>query len=115
MEGEITELEQHICKDSHLTDVYNAKCESLRELQKRGILGAQSRARYQYYSESDISPTSSKFKCMSHLNLEDGSTVYISAVIVHQAREYYRRLYSPEPVDVSGQDLLLSGLSLTRV
>ena len=47
----------------------------------------------------------------SHLNLEDGSTVYNSADIVHHAREYYRHLYSPEPVDVSAQDLLLSGLS----
>ena len=30
---------------------------------------------------------------------------------MHHAREYYRHLYSPEPVDVSAQDLLLSGLS----
>ena len=48
---------------------------------------------------------------MSHLNLEDGNAVYSSAYIMHQAREYYRHLYSPEPVDVSAQDLLLSGLS----
>ena len=119
LEKEIVEIEQTICKDSPLTAEYNSKYELLRSLYKRTVVGAQIRARFHYFNEADTSSSyffnlekkSSKFKCMSHLHLDDGRTIVDKKSILLHARKFYSDLYSPDPVDVTAQDVLLSDLT----
>ena len=86
---------------------------------KQSVIGAQIRARFKYFNESDtcsryffdLEKKSSKSKCMSHLHLEDGRTVSDSKEMMIYAREYYQKLYTPDPVDSTAQYILLSDLT----
>ena len=48
---------------------------------------------------------------MSHLHLENGHTVSDSKEMMMYAREYYQKLYTPDPIDSTAQDILLSDLT----
>ena len=42
---------------------------------------------------------------MSHLHLEDGRTISESKEMMMYAREYYQKLYTPDPVNSTAQDI----------
>ena len=48
---------------------------------------------------------------MSHSHLDDGRNIVDKKSILLHARKFYSDLYSPDPVDATAQDILLSDLT----
>ena len=49
---------------------------------------------------------------MSHLHLDDWRTIVDKKSILLHARKLYSDLYSPDTVDVTAQDILISDLGI---
>ena len=111
--------EQHVNKQSHFLSSYTYSCKVLKELQDKQTKGAQIRSRFQFCNEMDtssdyfykIEKRKSMTMNITHLELEDGRYVYDNNSILNHAKIFYKKLYTPEPVEFSAQEILLNGLS----
>jgi exonuclease III len=117
LKAEIDFLESN-SNDPDLNAILSEKRAVLAELQHVKVRGAWIRSRFSYINESDR-PTSYFFnlekrrgtkKILSHLRLPNGLIVDDDNEIRNHARVFYQDLYSPDPVDIESQEVLLDNL-----